>query len=328
MYAQNVGVLSKYLTDVDLTNVQITEVDFSENLNLNRLTKVSNRVSSAKRTRALFSAAAPVIDPNTDTLWSVGAGYRILTDTAAGTQVCINSVWHDSLQQSASAFRLTPEASYYNNTPVQLNSFGGWIYLESQNPIIGSCQLTRRHDTLRVFDVAITADRRLSVGGSVTQWSSTNITTIEQIPQNEWIYISAYQSGKSFQIGWKRADLTGDTQVGSIYPSFALDLTPNIYNFPMEACMQKASHLFWQPGVAMFDNMWQSDLSTMEIQGTIGTDYDLYDGILVPQLTELLLGNPSSMTYNDVDVYFGTAEGVIVDLRNRTCSAFDAPPLN
>lgn len=318
--------------------MQITKVDSPEYLNLNRLTKVSNQVSSGKRTRALFSGMAPVIDPNTDTEHNVTLNdgtflYRILTNTATGTDVCVGNSSYDAFHPSVDAFKLTPQADYYNNTPVQLNSFGGWIYLESQNPMIGSCQLTQRYFTvsnsLKVFDVSITADRKLSVAGSITQWSSTSITTIDAIPQDEWIYISAYQSGKSYQVGWRRADLTGDTQVGSIYPDFALDLTPNVYNFPMDGdCLQKASHLFWQPGVAMFDNMFQRDLSAMEIHGSIGLELDLLNGPLVQDITNLLYGLPSPITFNDVDVYFGTAEGVIVDLRNRTCSAFDAPPLN
>jgi len=299
---------------------RITNLDFSKE----NLEKVKLEVDSGNLTdtfKDMDSLVAIKKDGN--------GGYILKFDT----DVCVGNSSYDAFHPSVDAFKLTPQADYYNNTPVQLNSFGGWIYLESQNPMIGSCQLTQRYFTvsnsLKVFDVSITADRKLSVAGSITQWSSTSITTIDAIPQDEWIYISAYQSGKSYQVGWRRADLTGDTQVGSIYPDFALDLTPNVYNFPMDGdCLQKASHLFWQPGVAMFDNMFQRDLSAMEIHGSIGLELDLLNGPLVQDITDLLFGLPSPVTFNDIDVCFGTAEGVIVDLRNRTCSAFDAPPLN
>ena len=311
--------------------MQIAKVEAPKLKNLQKLNASTNLGHSGKRTRALLNTSQFVENPATDWFYQIGTNYYFVVDNTLGTDMCLGSARHDTMETSVALFRTTPEYDYYNNTVNYLNSFGGWFYFDSQevNP---TCRLATRRESPKVFNVNLNEDGTLSVGSNITQWSSTHLSTNTPVPKDEWIYIQAYHSGSAYKIGWRRADGTGEQVDGSI--TAYTDLTPFVTEFLM-ACINKASHLFWQPGVAMFDNMWQSDLSTMEIHGSIGNFYEfstLPSSDIVTDVTQMINDFPivtSPVTIDDIDVYFDSQSGlIVVDFRNRTCSGNDLPPLN
>jgi len=266
----------------------------------------------------------PTINSATDSAFQIATSpdTYIVVEQAAGDHLCFDP---QAMLNQAVATMDTSVANYYNSTVTKSNSFGSWVFFDSQNGGYGAGdELTNRRSSSPInFRFSVLSNGKLQVKISRTNWSTVSVESPLPVPMDQWVYIQAYQSGNNYSVGWQTAN--GTQSVASKNMSSLITNNPNTYNFDI-SLPANATHTFWGPGTQMFAEMNNADISAKDVSSMSIVDYttsaflnDLWAGIF-PAIAD------TTITQDMLDIYTDNSNIIVVDLRNRTCTT-PLPPL-
>ncbi|MBX7489909.1 hypothetical protein [Helicobacter turcicus] len=210
---------------------------------------------------------------------------------------------------------------------VAINSAGMWIYATSYADFANKIIFTRNEWDRNAqggkrddyFHVLFNADGTLQITSKITDYSVDRLQTLQPYPLNQWVYIQAYQEGNNYTIGWKTADKT-EHVVGPKTFTRQADITADTFktfmqNYQEENDCVMVREFFWQPGVNMFEIMNNYNAVFKEIEQVQHKVFRL-DTIFINEINKAIIGQPSSLTLNDFNVYVDNNYVIyVVDIR-------------
>lgn len=210
---------------------------------------------------------------------------------------------------------------------VAINSAGMWIYATSYADFADKIIFSRNEWNKNAsggvrddyFHSLINADGTLQITSKITNYSVDMVKTSQPYPLNQWVYIQAYQSGNSYTIGWKTADGTEHIAGPKTFARQA-DIVADTFKTFLQDYQGKndcvmVREFFWQPGVNMFEIMDNYNAVDKEIEQIQRKVFRL-DTIFVNEINKAIMGQPSSLTLNDFDVYVDNNYTIyVVDIR-------------
>lgn len=277
-------------------------------------------------------ADLPPINPVTDTEYPVtnsGHTYSFITTNANGNEICFPP--EGALAASIEDFLTTPEENYYNTVVTKSNSFGAWVYFDNDDRGYdgGGVMAQRRFDdpVLKNFEFSVLADGRLEIRIARSNWATIKVQTTLPVPMDEWVYIQGYQSGNYYTVGWQTTDGTQSVATEYMYSAAGTDDAPQTYIFHIDNA-KFATHVFWQPGVGMFTNMYDTDVSDAEIYAMGLVTLDITTQDFEDNLTSAVYSIGTVITERMLDIYIDDATDTRkVDLRKRACPSTLPPVL-
>ncbi len=204
------------------------------------------------------------------------------------------------------------------------NSAGMWIYATSYADFANRVIFSRNYNgngSIRTdyFHAVINADGTLQITSAITNYSVDRVYTTKPYPLNEWVYIQAFQQANLYTIGWKTAtdeerksktftrnvDLEG-VNFNNIFKNDNYEISPNSC-FPVK-------EFFWQPGIFMFELMYnynaKAKLIQQNRQNVFGLDTELVDNI-----NAVIMGQPSFLA-EDSFVVYADSNDIVIDIRS------------
>lgn len=204
---------------------------------------------------------------------------------------------------------------------VATNSAGMWIYATSYkdfaNRVIFSRNYNGDGNKIRTdyFHAVINADGTLQITSAITDYSADRVYTTKPYPLNEWVYIQALQGGNTYTIGWKTAtDEERKSKTFTRNVDLVAETFDNIFNYINSDSCIPIKEFFWQPGIYMFELMYnynaKAKLIQQNKQNVFGLDTELVDNI-----NAVIMEQPSFLTENSFVVY-ADSNDIVIDIRN------------
>lgn len=203
---------------------------------------------------------------------------------------------------------------------VATNSVGMWIYATSYKDFANAIIFSRNYSgngPIRTdyFHAVINADGTLQITSALTDYSVDRVYTTRPYPLNEWVYIQAFQQANLYTIGWKTAtDEEKSSKTFSRQTDLVAATFDNIFNYVSSGSCIPIKEFFWQPGIYMFELMYnynaKSKLIMQNRQNVFGLDTELVDNI-----NAVIMGQPSFLTENSFVVY-ADSNDIVIDIRN------------
>ena len=202
------------------------------------------------------------------------------------------------------------------------NSAGMWIYATSYRDFANRVIFSRNYSKNGVkdyFHAVINADGTLQITSAITDYSTDRVYTTKPYPLNEWVYIQAFQQANLYTIGWKtatdeeRKSRTFTRNVDLVGVNFENIFKIDNAEISLNSCVP-VKEFFWQPGIYMFELMYNYNAKAKLIQQNRQNVFGL-DSELVHNTNAVIMGPPSFFAEDSFIVY-ADSNDIVIDIRS------------